>query len=250
MASTLFHWDISPIPDLSGVGRGRTARAKRSRVTDRPVMQKPDVDSAAWWAERGVAEEVRAARGYVRWTTKDLDPVREAYAGLSTGQLRTVLRWAGQSDGLVIHRHAFKGASADGPVPVYPEIRPDHPILTETVWHYHGQSQDEPPRHPNTGKPLREQAVRAPESQPGHIARDREPDDHRGVNTNEVHAHRHMAKYLFPPSANGLVIWMHSHQHEYEKRVLRSVVTEPGSLMVAATDPSMLRSRGKPRNGY
>jgi len=62
----------------------------------------------------------------------------------------------------------------------------------------------------------------------GHIARDRDPDDHRGVNADAVHAHRAMAKYLFPPSAKGFAPWIHSHQQEYEARVLRHVPDESG----------------------
>jgi hypothetical protein len=71
-------------------------------------VSKSVVGSEAWWEERGVAAEVREHRPYVRWTTTDIEPVREAYAGLSTGQLRTLLRWARQSDGLVIYRHSFE----------------------------------------------------------------------------------------------------------------------------------------------
>jgi hypothetical protein len=53
-----------------------------------------------------------------------------------------------------------------------------------------------------------------------HIARDRDPDDHRGVNSDAVHSHRQMAKYLFAPSATVSVPWIHSHLDEYHAQVL------------------------------
>ena len=120
---------------------------------------KPAVNSGQWWADHGVAEAVRTARPYVRWTTDDLAPVRSAYTGLGRGQLDTVLRWARQSDGLVIYRHSFERVPADDPRRVYPEIRPDQAVCTDTVWHYHGRARAEPPCHPTTGKPLRPEHV-------------------------------------------------------------------------------------------
>jgi hypothetical protein len=179
----------------------------------------PEINSAEWWAEHGVADDVRAARPYVRWTTADPEPVREAYAGLSEGQQKTLLRWAGQSDGLVIYRHSFERVPAGELRYVYPEIRPDQPVQTQTIWHYHGQPTPERPRHPSTGNPLRAEHVHAPESMTLHIARDRDPDDHCGVNSDQVHPHRGLAKYLFPPRATVPVPWLHSHRDEYWTRV-------------------------------
>lgn len=180
----------------------------------------PEVDSPVRWAEHGVTDEVRAARPYVRWTMDDLEPVREAYAGLSPGQRKTLLRWARQSDGLVIYRHSFEQVSVGELRYVYPEVRPDHAVQTDVVWHYHGAPQSEPLLHPRSGKPLPARRIQSPESMTSHIARDRDPDDHRGVNSGEVHSHPQMAKYLFPPSATMPVPWFHAHLDEYHAQVL------------------------------
>jgi hypothetical protein len=183
------------------------------------VTEPPEVNSAEWWAEHGVADEVRAARPYVRWTTDDVEPVREAYAGLTPGQQTTLLRWAAESDGLIIYRHSFE-PPRDFLGRVYPEIRPDQPVVTETIWHYHGPPSDEPPSHPSTGTPLPAQHVHTREEMQEHIARSRDPDDHRGRNTRKVHPHRRLAKYLFPPAARGKVAMAHSHKQEFANRVL------------------------------
>ena len=92
---------------------------------DKPTS---DVNSPKWWAERGVADEVRAARPYVRWTTENTEPVRDAYAELSEGQRGTLLGWARQSDGLVIYRHSFERVPPGELRYVYPEIRPDERV--------------------------------------------------------------------------------------------------------------------------
>jgi hypothetical protein len=182
-------------------------------------MSEPAVDSTAWWAEHGVSEEVRAARPYVRWTKDDVEPVREAYSGLTAGQQRTLILWARQGDGLVIYRHSFERVPIGELRYVYPEIRPDQAIRTKTVCHYHGTAASGTPLDPRSGKPLPREHVQSPESMERHIARDRAADDHRGANTDEVHCHDEMAKYLFPPSATMTVPWVHSHRDEYFFRV-------------------------------
>src|SRR5262245_16219940 len=187
-------------------------------------METPKVNSEEWWAERGVAEKVRAARRYVRWTTDDLEPVRAAYAGLTSSQQKTLLRWARQSDGLVIYRHSFERVPTGEFRYVYPEIRPDEAVSTKTTWHYHGPPLNERPHHPTTGKPPPPMRVHRPGSMIMHIARDRDPDDHRGANSDAVHSHRDMAKYLFPPGAKASVPWFHSHLDEYHARVLIHLV--------------------------
>lgn len=186
---------------------------------DPSELGEPEVHSEAWWAERGVAEEVRDARQYVRWRTDDLEPVRDAYAGLGQGQLNTMLRWARQSDGLVIYRHSFEQVPRGELRYVYPEIRPDQAVQTTITWHYHGTPLGESPCHPTSGNALRPADVHTPESMAAHIARDREADDHHGVNSEQVHSHRNMAKYLFPPSATALVPWIHNHRDEWWRRV-------------------------------
>jgi hypothetical protein len=183
------------------------------------VTEPLEVNSPEWWAEHGVGDEVRAARPYVRWTTDDLEPVRAAYAGLSAGQLRTLIRWARQSDGLVIYRHSFEKVPVGEYRYVYPEIRPDQAIRTKTVCHHHGTAASGTLLDPRSGNPLRPEHVHSPDSMERHIARDRAPDDHGGVNTDAVHCHDEMAKYLFPPSATMTVPWVHSHRDEYFVRV-------------------------------
>jgi len=97
------------------------------------MTSEPEVNSEAWWAARGVAEKVRTARPHMRWTTAELEPVRTAYVGLSQRQVNALLRWARQSDGLHIYRHSFELVSPEDPRHVYPEIRPDEAVETETV---------------------------------------------------------------------------------------------------------------------
>src|SRR5262249_36841826 len=146
-------------------------------------------------------------------------PVREAYAGLSDGQQRTLLGWAGQSDGLIIYRYSFERVAPGELRYVYPEIRPDERVHTKTIWHYHGPPMSERPRNPDTGNRLRAEMVDEPEALQHNIAHCGDPDDHCHINSDAVHSHRGMAKYLFPPSSTITVPWVHSHRDEWWVRV-------------------------------
>jgi hypothetical protein len=168
---------------------------------DRPSLAKASgrspEGSEDWWRARGVDPAVAAARPYVRWTTDDIEPVREAYAGLSSGQRATTSRWARQSDGLVITRHAPPGLALGQ---VYAEIRPDNPVETRPpTWHAHPTvPPSEPLLHPETGRPVQILTGRSMEA---HIANEDTNEGHAGMNVEGVHCHTHEAKYVFPPSA-------------------------------------------------
>lgn len=190
------------------------------------IQAKAKPGTREWWAQHGISEEVADRRPYVPWTPDNLEPIKEGYAGLSPPQLRTLERWARQTDGLVIYRHYFGGALPDEDQRrrVYPEIRPEQAVVTETTTHYHGPPRpaDDLPLHPSTGNPLPKKHVHTPYSTTKHI-----DAKHGGVNPDDVHAHEHRAKYLFPPSAKGLAPWIHSHKTEYEARVLRHLPDTP-----------------------
>src|SRR2546426_8510334 len=74
--------------------------------------------------EHAISLALWNARPYVRWETDDIEPVREAYADLSTKGVMT--RIAKQFGGYVITRHAPPGSDK-----IYAEIRPDEAVYVE-----------------------------------------------------------------------------------------------------------------------
>jgi hypothetical protein len=180
----------------------------------KPMTPVPSTEGAVMrdmeaFAERGISQEVRDARPYVRWTPADVAPIDAAYGTLTRSQLRTLRQWAHQSPGWIITRHAPPELDLSH---VYPEIRPDNEVCTNTIYHFHGDVEQASPddqewcaAHPRSAPSAR--AARA------HISGVRNPaaDDHAGVNTDKVHAHAHVAKYLFPPGAKVPEVYSHDH---------------------------------------
>jgi len=170
-------------------------------------------DDAEFWELRGIDPIVRYARYYPRYRHDDPTPVRDAYARLKTdGQKAKVVSWAKQSDGILIYRHA----ALPGLPSVFPEMRPDNPIRTgQQTRHWHGYG--EPPEDDRWYRRMRPRSstVKKPEDDAGlahrwkwhaepigkmtdaqkkALERGEEPP-----NTEEVHLHDDLAKYVFPP---------------------------------------------------
>lgn len=155
--------------------------------------------SEDFFTEHGISPEVWHARPYVRWTTDDVQSVKQAYAGLSTG--RFMVKIARQFPGWVITRHAPPNMGLDR---IYPEIRPDSPVFTGApIRHYHGDGPTPDgvsPRHVHSARNMR-----------WHIERNKFPGDHRGQNSQEVHEHHDPAKYVFPPTPKVERPYFHDH---------------------------------------
>jgi hypothetical protein len=175
-------------------------------------------DAAAdkFFSRHAIAPHIWRVRPYVRWTPDDPEPVRQAYAGLSTAPF--MVRLARQQPGWIITRHAPPGIGAEH---IYPEIRPDNPVRTGPPRrHYHGDPALAPtdldPRH-----------VHSPESKPiqRHVVRNKAPGDHRGVNVDVAHDHEDLAKYVFPPTPKVDRHWSHEHDR-YRKPDARQLHVE------------------------
>jgi hypothetical protein len=167
--------------------------------------------STRWFNDHGISPEVRKGRPYIRWTKDDRGPVRKAYEDLPRGSRGFMSGIAGQSDGLVIVRHAPPGLDLPH---VYAEIRPDEPVVTGPgTWHYHpSDPSGDAPEHPKRYRTYTLEHMR----KCGHIERDKKnPDDHRGVNREDVHMHTPRAKYVFPPGPKKAIYWYHDHEEKY-----------------------------------
>ncbi len=159
--------------------------------------------------DHGISREVWRSRPYLRWTTNDVEAIRQAYAGLSARGF--MVRIARQSPGWIITRHAPPGMGLPS---IYAEIRPDTAVRTgPPTKHYHGSG---PP--PETLSPRH---VHSPHAMRDHIARDKAPDDHRGLNLGHIHEHEHTAKYVFPPAPKVDHRWRHEHS-TYKRLELRA----------------------------
>jgi hypothetical protein len=149
--------------------------------------------------DRGISDDVIAGRGYLAYTKDDVTAVQEAYRGLpSAGSKATMTRWAGQSDGLLIVRHAPPGLGLADP---FPEMRPSKAIETRTTVHVHPEVRPtEPLPNPATGQPLSPRHTHSARAMEKHIEKTKGlTHPHCGVNRDDVHEHSHEAKYLFPP---------------------------------------------------
>lgn len=153
---------------------------------------------------RGIDHFVIQARPYKRWTTDDVQPVRQAYAGWPAAGTNFMIRLARQSPGWVIYRHAPPGL---GLPPICPEIRPDHAVRTgPPIRHFHGEPELAPP-----SDQLSPHWVSSPKAMRAHIAGHSNPDDHHGTNSNCIHEHVQTAKYVFPPAPKIDHRWQHDH---------------------------------------
>lgn len=149
---------------------------------------------------RGISDEVIAGRGYIAYTAGDVTPVQEAYRALpSAGSKATMTRWAKQSDGILIVRHAPPGLGVAEP---FPEMRPEVAIRTRRTTHIHPEERTtEPAVNPATERPLSQRHVHSAVAMRKHIEKTKGlTNPHCGVNREDVHEHWHEAKYLFPPS--------------------------------------------------
>jgi hypothetical protein len=159
-------------------------------------------------AKHAISDDVWSGRPYQRWTTDERGPVSEAYEGLSTG--RIVVRWAKQANGWIIHRNPPPSL---GLPRVWAEIRPDKgtPIATAPpTWHYHGDPNKAPSPEELKAKHARRYSPQWAKKS-GHQGRDKYEDDHRGINSDELHSHQNLAKYVFPPSPRVDKPWTHDH---------------------------------------
>jgi hypothetical protein len=75
--------------------------------------------------EHAISLEVWDSRPYARWETDDLEPIRAAYADLSTKGFMTKI--AKQWGGYLINRHA----PPLGLDKIYAEIRPDEAVYVD-----------------------------------------------------------------------------------------------------------------------
>lgn len=168
--------------------------------------QQEEESADEFFRRHGIRPDIWRSRPYIRWTTGDLTPIRQAYVGLKG--IRDTLKKAQQQPGWIITGHAPPGLQLDH---VYPEIRPDNPVRRSgVIKHYHGEPLPPPPKKscPNHAEkfctncvsPWRIYSPRS-KSMQDHIERDKDHDehgDHGGVNSNQVHFHQRYAKYNFP----------------------------------------------------
>jgi hypothetical protein len=173
-----------------------------------------DSDPAVFFTEkRGIPEAIWSSRPYAWWTPEHPEPATAPFADLSGGQRRHVARIAAQSAGWVITRHA-------PPLPlalpgVYPELRPITPVKTRGPHvHWHGDGPE-----PAAIKPW-QRLPGGPGSKTwtAHIARAKGRDDHRGVNTEELHSHQKLAKYVFVSSPTIDGAYVHDHNSGWRRK--------------------------------
>ncbi len=163
-----------------------------------------------FFAERGIPEEIRRARPYVWWTPDNPEPATSPFADLTRGQRAFVSKLVRQSPGWLITRHPPPLAVARPPV--YPELRPMHPVKTRGPRvHWHGDGPE--PEGLTWGQ-------RMPGSRKdwqAHIDRSKAEDDHHTVNTDEVHSHQAVAKYVFAtgPKVDGA--YVHDHDDTWRR---------------------------------
>ena len=168
---------------------------------------------ANFFSEHAISAQVADARPYVRWTTDNIQPVKDAYKTLTKGQRAHMSRVAGQADGWVITRHAPPGLDLRR---VYAEIRPDEAVRAQApYWHCHPTSPgDVEPVYPTTGNPLLAKDIHTAESMKTHIARTTGDEYvHEGVNDETVHMHQPLAKYVFPSSFKRQITGRDGHLH-------------------------------------
>ena len=201
---------------------------------------------AEWWDRHGISETVRNERPYVRYTAEDLESVREEYSGLpQKGQRSFMTRYAtdglwwaskgeaerlkqkkwlrGKCDGWLIKRHPPPDLGLD---PIYAELRPDADAARtgREVWEAHPDDASKPLICPDDspwpGEPVPDWRVLDAEKMRRckHIARSKAPDDHHGVNTDEVHSHLPAGKYIFPPRPKKDVHEEHDHNEDYSTK--------------------------------
>ena len=163
-----------------------------------------------FFGNRGIPEEIWRARPYLWWTPDNPEPATAAFVDLDRGQRAFVSKLVRQSPGWVISRHPPPLAI---PLPpVYPELRPMHPVKTRGPRvHWHGDG----------GEP---EGLTWGQKMPGsrkdwqdHIRRSKAEDDHHGLNTDEVHSHQEVAKYVFATKARTDGAYVHDHDRAWSR---------------------------------
>lgn len=169
-----------------------------------------------FFADRGIPEEIWRARPYVWWTPEDPTPATELFARLDPGQRAFVAKLVHQAPGYAIVRRPppMTPPLAD----IYPELRPLEPVRTQgprTHWHGDG----EPPADllwyqtvPGT-RTTWQPHIDRPKDHPERAR----PDEHRGVNTEELHEHQALAKYVFPSGARMTGAYVHTHEDGWKR---------------------------------
>ncbi|MBA3842124.1 MAG: hypothetical protein H0X39_05820 [Actinobacteria bacterium] len=178
----------------------------------------PSPGSRQWFEnEHAVDWSVAKARGYHRWKTGDEFKSFTANVLGMTGTFRHNI--AAQSpQGVIIPRSL--GGKRDPVLGVYtPEFRPDVAVRTKgnlRFWHTHptlaATTKSGNPKWPRDGigRPLPPSAVHLAEHMSRHIARDKHPGDHAGVNVEVPHAHLgDPGKYLFVPGPGAKAFDVH-----------------------------------------
>src|SRR6266487_6280873 len=165
-----------------------------------------------WLAEHAISPEIAQARPYTLYESNGQggdcpEPVARAYAKL--GNQRGYMTYlANQGDGVIFDHHRAPGLGLSH---VYPQMRPWDAVETDrpTV-HYHPTKRV--PGHVPAwkGQPLRKQDIHSFASMKRHIAK-----AHRGGNSEVVHEHPNLAKYLFVPSALHDETWWQDDDLEY-----------------------------------
>lgn len=204
--STRERWsDIRPIRSV--VERRVNPRSPATHEPEPGVvpMSKPEPGTFDWLQSHGIDPDVWAARGVRRYTSEDVELVKQAVDPFIQPRQRSfVTRVVKQSDGLLLPKCAPPGFS-----PVPPQLRPDNEVVTDPRprWRYHGKALNEGDSWPRTpqGVPLHSTHVLTPERAEAHIQK-----RHDGVNTDDVHRDdKKPAKYVFLPSSDQKRIDLH-----------------------------------------
>jgi len=212
------------------------------------VSVEEDADPYIFFTEkRGIPEHIWKARPYLWWTPDNSEPATAPFADLTSGQRAFVARIARQSPGWVITRYP---PALWPPLPkVYPELRPIVPVkigLRPPHWHGDGpELEGLKPWERLLGKPgsklWRKHINRDKDHHPAIEPDDGGINDHRGVNTETIHRHRHWAKYVFPSSPSVVEEYDHDHADGWKRRSAadrplyreRHVAGQPGGVDVA-----------------
>jgi hypothetical protein len=203
--------------------------------------------SDKWWKKHGISLAVREGRPYTRYTADNVEPVRKEYRDLpQRGQRSFMTRvatdglwWESDDEEERKHQKAWVPRKCDGWLikrrpppdlgldPIFAELRPDANAVRTgpTDWHAHPDEESGEPLicpadSPWSGEELKEWRIfgAGMMRRNGHIGRGKHPDDHCGVNTDEVHPHVPAGKYIFPPTPKIDVDVQHDHNEAFSTK--------------------------------
>lgn len=165
---------------------------------------------SAFFTGRGIADAIWRSRPYLWWGQSTADPARDPFAGTTPAQRAFVTRITSQSPGWVITRHA--PPMSEPLPPIFPELRPISPVKTQGPRvHWHGDGEPPADLKPWSKMP----GDRTTWS--SHIDRDKATDDHRGFNTELLHSHQAIAKYVFATSPKIDGAYVHDHETSWKR---------------------------------